>query len=222
MSEASCEAEDAFAAAAVFRRIAERLPKGLASDALDLTATPPFGDHRLNDWELLPDDLAAARAAAVLVPLVVRGDAVHLLLTLRTAALRAHAGQIAFPGGVIDPGDATPAAAALREAGEEIGLAADRVTVLGYLGSYLARTGYRIVPVVARVDPPFALVLNPAEVADAFEVPFAALMDGANHRLATREWRGAPRHFYAIDHGGHTIWGITAGIIRTLYEGLYG
>ena len=197
-----------FAPEAVFRRIAERLPP---SPAFELPERmPPYGDHTLNP-DLAPVDLAAIRAAAVLVPLVPRGSTLNLLLTQRTASLRDHAGQISFPGGKIDPADASPAAAALREA-------EDRVSVLGVLGSYLARSGYRIVPVVARVEPPFDIRLNPAEVADAFELPFAAMMDGAAHRIASREWRGAERRFYSIAHGRRTVWGIT----RTLYESLYG
>ncbi len=209
-------APDPFAPDAVFRRIAERLPLEAAFEPPE--RMPPFGDHTLNP-DLPPLDLAAIRAAAVLVPLVPRGAALNLLLTQRTAGLRDHAGQISFPGGKIDRDDASPAAAALREAQEEIGLAPSRVTIVGVLGSYLARSGYRILPVVARVEPPFALSLNPAEVAEAFELPFAAMM--GEPRIASRDWRGAQRRFYQIAHGERTVWGITAGIIRTLYESLY-
>ncbi len=211
-----------FKADDVFRRVADRIVPTLAGDALDRTVVPPHGDHSLNTWAISSDILAAARDAAVLVGLVVRDDAVHVMLTERTPHLRAHAGQIAFPGGKIDPEDENPAATALREAWEEIGLVADRVQVLGYLGAYLARTGYRIVPVVARIDPPFTLTLNPAEVVATFEVPFDHLMLASNHLLKTREWNGASRLFYAIEHGERTIWGITAGILRILYERLYG
>ena len=206
---------------AVFARIAARVERDLAADALDVAVTPPFGDHSLNEWTIEPDFLRGARAAAVLVGLVPRPDGVTLILTQRTAGLRDHSGQIAFPGGKIDPGDATPADAACREAGEEIGLARDRITVLGHLGAYLTRTGFRIVPVVARVDPLFALRLNPSEVVEAFEVPLDFLMNPANHRKAEREWLGKTRSFYAIDFGERTIWGVTAGILRVLYERLY-
>ena len=121
----------------------------------------------------------------------------------------------------MDPGDRTPAATALREAWEEVGLPSGAVSVLGYLGAYLSRTGFRIVPVVARLTPPFTLALNPAEVAEAFEVPFAHLMSEASYQVRQREWQGIARQVYAIEHEGRTVWGITAGILRVLYERLY-
>ena len=207
---------------AIFARIAARIERNLAKDALDVSVTPPFGDHSLNDWTIEPSFLKDARAAAVLIGLVPRPEGVGVILTQRTAGLRDHAGQIAFPGGKIDPGDATPAQAACREAHEEIGLERDRITVLGHLGGYLTRTGFRIIPVVARVDPPFALRLNPAEVVEAFEVPLAFLMDPANYRLAEREWQGKIRSFYSIEFGERRIWGVTAGILRVFYERLHG
>ena len=222
MSGGSAPEAASFDAGDVFARIAERLVPTLATDALDRTVTPPFGDHSLNTWAISPEVLSAARTAAVLVGLVVRDGTVSVLLTQRTADLRTHAGQIAFPGGKVDPDDASPAAAALREAREEIGLPTKQVEVLGYLGAYLTRTGFRIIPVVARIDPPFTLVPNPTEVVEAFEVPFSVLMNKANFLLKTREWMGASRYFYAIEHDGRTIWGVTAGILRVLYEELYG
>ena len=204
----------------VFARIAARVAPTLDTDALDRTVAPRAGDHSLNDWDITPEFLGTTRIAAVLVGLVARADGVGVLLTQRTASLRDHAGQFAFPGGKMDPGDASPAATALREAHEEIGLPPGAVEVLGYLGAYLSRTGFRIIPVVARITPPFELALNPAEVSQAFEVPLPHLMDAASYQLRSRDWRGIPRRFYAVEHGGRTIWGITAGILRVLHETL--
>jgi 8-oxo-dGTP pyrophosphatase MutT (NUDIX family) len=180
----------------------------------------PRGDH-----DLEPDVLEAAlarppRLAAVLVPLVPRGDAVTVLFTQRAAHLRDHSGQIAFPGGKIDPGDPSPLAAALREAEEEIGLPRHAVRPLGYLDPYLSGTGFLVTPVVGLVAPETGLRLNPDEVADAFEVPLDFLLDVANHALHSREWRGRQRRYYAIPFGDRYIWGVTAGIVRNLYERL--
>ncbi|MCC6887177.1 MAG: CoA pyrophosphatase [Hyphomicrobiales bacterium] len=157
------------------------------------------------------------RKAAVLVPIVAR-DEPMVLLTQRTAHLRDHAGQISFPGGKIDPSDASPAAAALREADEEIGLPARLIEPIGYLDPYLTTVGYRIVPVVARVAPQFELRINREEVEDAFEVPLAFLMSPQNHQRHSRDWNGLTRYYYAMPFGDRYIWGATAGILRSLYE----
>ena len=212
---------DAFDPEQVFARIRERISPTLAADALDVATTPISGDHLLNHWHVTSDFLVTTRVAAVLVGLVERPDGLHVLLTQRTATLRDHSGQVAFPGGKMDPGDASPAATAIREAGEEVGLPPGAIEVLGYLDPYLTRTGFRIVPVVARITPPFDLVINPDEVVEAFEVPFAHVMDKANHQLNTRTWKEQTWQFYAMVHDGHTVWGITAGILRILYERLY-
>jgi 8-oxo-dGTP pyrophosphatase MutT (NUDIX family) len=210
-----------FSPAGVFARIESRVPLTLPDNALDILHLPPDGDHRLNDWLIEPEFLATSRIAAVLIGLVERDGALHVLLTLRASALRVHSGQIAFPGGKLDPTDASPAAAALREAEEEIGIPASRIDVLGYLPPYLSGSGFRIVPVLARIKTPFETTLNPDEVAELFEVPFAFLMSEANHELREREWKGRQRQFYAIPFGERQIWGITAGILRALYERLY-
>jgi 8-oxo-dGTP pyrophosphatase MutT (NUDIX family) len=164
--------------------------------------------------------LAPWRAAAVLLPIIDRPSGLTVLLTLRASDLRAHSGQVAFPGGKIDAGE-TPHDAALREAQEEIGLEARFVEPLGWLDPFLTRTGFRVAPLVTLVAPSFALTVNKLEVDEVFETPFAFLMDATNHRLEEREWEGRRRRYYAMPHEGRYIWGATAGILRNLYEKLF-
>ena len=158
--------------------------------------------------------------AAILFPIVLRDDGQTVLLTQRTAHLRDHAGQIAFPGGRVEAGDASPLHTALRETEEEIGLPRTQIDILGYLPEYRTGTGFRVTPVVALVRPPFELVLDPFEVAEAFEVPLAFLLDPANHQRHSLHYRGALRHFIAVPYGDYFIWGATAGMIRALTERL--
>ncbi len=160
--------------------------------------------------------------AAVLVALVERPHGWSVILTRRADTLRRHTGQVALPGGRCDPGE-TPWETALRESEEEIGLARDRVTLAGLSTPYRTGTGYHVTPVVGFVDPPFELSPNPQEVADIFETPFGFLMDPANHEA--REGRtpaGDLRRFYAITWEDRLIWGATAGMLRALYDRLYG
>jgi 8-oxo-dGTP pyrophosphatase MutT (NUDIX family) len=164
---------------------------------------------------------AATKPAAVLVPIVDRATPT-VLLTVRTAELKSHAGQIAFPGGGIDPNDESPVAAAMREAKEEIGLAANLIEPIGYLDLYLTFSGFRILPTVARVKPNFALTLNPSEVVESFEVPLDFLMTPSNHQQKSRDWKGIIRNYYAMPYGERYIWGITAGILKNLYDRIYG
>lgn len=197
-----------------------RLDRAAPAALTDPDAPLSAGDHDLEPSLRALADMQPIRPAAVLVPVVDHPEPT-VLLTLRTESLSNHAGQIAFPGGRIDPEDASPLAAALREAEEEIGLDRRHVEPLGYLGLYLSGTGYRIVPAVARVRPGFRLRINPAEVADTFEVPLAFVMGPENHQRHSREWRGMMRSFYAMPFGDRYIWGVTAGILRNLYERLY-
>nr|WP_114393403.1 CoA pyrophosphatase [Oleisolibacter albus] len=177
------------------------------------------GDHDGNPGLSAP---AALRDAAVLVPLVDRPDGMTLLLTQRTAHLTAHAGQISFPGGGVEPEDADAEATALRETEEEVGLPRHRVEIIGRLDTYVTRTGFRVVPVVALVRPPFILNPDPYEVADVFEVPLAFILDPAARRRESREWKGALRHFWAFPYQDRYIWGATAGMLVNFCDLLAG
>jgi 8-oxo-dGTP pyrophosphatase MutT (NUDIX family) len=154
--------------------------------------------------------------AAVLVGLVDRAAGPGLLLTQRTDHLRDHAGQICFPGGRVEPGDASTAAAALREAEEEIGLDSARVAVIGHLPPYHTITGFRIDPVVGWISPPFELRPDPYEVADAFEVPLHFVLDPENHRRQSYRRGPLTRAYYVVPYQGRFIWGATAGILVNL------
>lgn len=170
------------------------------------------------DWAVSSDDAEPGRVltdAAVLIATVDRPEPT-LLLTRRSAHLRHHAGQIAFPGGRIDPDDAGPVAAALREANEEIALPPERVTIVGTTDLYETGTGYSITPVLAVVPPALALVANPGEVAEVFEVSLAHVLDPANHQRRTGEWQGRERRFYVIAADGREIWGATAAMLVNL------
>lgn len=182
----------------------------------------PRGDHDLQPELIAPPDEQAAVPAAVLVPIVLREEGPTVLLTQRASGLRSHSAQVAFPGGRVDAVDGSPVVTALRETEEEIGLAREHVRTLGFLDAYLTGTGYRVVPVVGLVAPPFELTLNPHEVDEAFETPLAFLMDPANHQRHGREWKGRYRTYYAMPFGDRYIWGATAGMIRNLYERLAG
>ena len=179
------------------------------------------GDHLLNPN--LRDIILKSklREAAVLVPIVDRDGDATVILTQRTEKLKSHSGQVAFPGGVIDLDDPSPEHAALREAEEEIGLSPGKVDVIGRMPDYVAGSGYRIAPVFGIVEPDFQLTLNPDEVDEVFEVPLSFLMSPENHERHSRILNERERFFWVMPHNGHNIWGVTAGIIRTIYDRLY-
>jgi 8-oxo-dGTP pyrophosphatase MutT (NUDIX family) len=200
-----------------FRRARERLtfdiPPGLTDPSI-IPTTGDFGTDRM--LEIIAEE-KPIRQAAVLIPIIER-DEPTVLLTQRSTHLNDHAGQVAFPGGKIDPGDASPMHAALREAQEEVGLEARFIEPIGYMDLYATTFGFRIVPTLARVQPGFMLKVNEAEVADVFEVPLAFLMNPANHFTKARQFRDITRHFYEMPYGERYVWGATAGMLRILYE----
>ena len=179
-----------------------------------------------SDFDLNPEHWPAPEQpltpAAVLVGLVQREAGLSVLLTRRADTLRQHTGQVALPGGRRDPGE-TIWETALREAEEEIGLARHFVDLAGLSTPYRTGTGYLVTPVVGFVQPGFTLEPNPHEVAEIFETPFGFLMDPANHEEHERETpAGVRRRFYAMTHENRFIWGATAGMLRALYDRLYG
>ena len=195
--------------------LVERLRTALAAGHAERPVLLP-GDHVDLDLSV------PGQPAAVLVAVIDAAEPA-VILTQRTATLRRHAGQIAFPGGRVDPEDANIAAAALREAWEEVGLSARFIEVLGQLPTYTTVTSFIVTPVVALVEPGFDLVPNPAEVADVFEVPLAFLMDPANHRRHLADPGGpSARHWFSMPYqdGPHErfVWGATAGMLRNLYR----
>lgn len=176
--------------------------------------------------EALAGDLGAAgeRAAltpaSVLVPIVAHRESLTVLFTRRTAHLRAHSGQISFPGGRVEPQDVDAGETALRETQEEIGLARERIELIGTLSEYHTRTGYRITPVVGVVAPPFTLQADPQEVDTVFEVPLSFLLDPRNHQRHTRVFQGRMISYFAMPYGEHYIWGATAAMLVNLYRQL--
>jgi 8-oxo-dGTP pyrophosphatase MutT (NUDIX family) len=154
--------------------------------------------------------------AAVLVPLIGRGDSANVLLTQRTAHLFDHGSQISFPGGRVEDGDASREETALRETQEEIGLDRARVTLLGRLPDYEIPSGFRITPVVGWIEPPFELKPDPFEVAEVFEGPLAYFLDPGNYQRREYRFRGRHRHYLAIPYEGRYIWGATAGMLYNL------
>ncbi len=193
----------------------------LAAIRLCEPETAAQGDHLLNpefiDWVMS----RATKPAAVLIPIVERREGLSVILTRRLDNLRSHSGQVAFPGGKIDPEDASPQAAALREAAEEVALDPMHAEIIGQLPDYFTGSGYKIAPVVALIDGAAQLRANPQEVDYIFEVPFEFLMNQQNHRRGSREFQGKERYYFEMPYGEHHIWGVTAGILRLLQERLF-
>jgi 8-oxo-dGTP pyrophosphatase MutT (NUDIX family) len=170
-----------------------------------------FGDDGTEGREF------AATAAAVLIPVIAHGE-LTVLFTRRTTHLKSHAGQVSFPGGRAEPGDSSAEFTALREASEEIGLAAARVEILARLPDYRTRTGFRVTPVIGLVAPPLELAPDPSEVAEVFEVPLAFLLDPRNRQRRTREFQGQQVGYYVFEYQERVIWGATAGMLVNLHK----
>lgn len=188
---------------------------------MDGSPKAPSGGRVRGDHDHGGDDIYPAgelTPAAVLVALVEREAGLTVLLTQRQAHLKDHAGQISFPGGRLEPSDASEEAGALREAEEEIGLDPKLPTVVGRLDTYVTRTGFRVTPVVALVRPPFDLRLQVEEVSDAFEVPLSFVVDPTNHQLRSRVYMGRERQFFVLPYRNRFIWGATAGMLVNLSE----
>ena len=193
------------------------MPSDPLSRILDAAASPPApsSDYDLNPGIILPEG-RRLRPAAVLVVVETGGEVPRVILTMRSSALRHHPGQIAFPGGKQDAGDATLHATALREAQEEIGLAPEAVEILADLPRHETVTSFDVTPVLARVTAPFAPVAEPGEVAEVFAVPLAHLLDPARFRVEQRRWKGTWRRYYTVPYGPYYIWGATARILRMM------
>ncbi len=184
--------------------------------ALEKTSSAS-SDFDLNPGVVLPEG-RKLRPAGVLVPFQVIDGELRIILTKRSSALKHHPGQIAFPGGKQDEGDADVCAAALRESEEEIGLPRNSVEILGELPSHETVTSFLVTPVLGYVSQPFEALPEPGEVDEVFSVPFAHLSDPARYSIQSRRWRGQKRHYFTVPFGPYYIWGATARILRGLAE----
>lgn len=203
------EGAQSLAGRALAGRVVERLSRGLKH------REGVRGDFLLDPGTRAEPPL---RRAAVLVPLVARGDDMTVLLTQRTAHLTAHAGQISFPGGRIEDSDSDEVAAALRETHEEVGIESRHIEVVGRLDTYETRTGFTVTPIVGVLSAGFQVVPDPGEVADVFEVPLPFILDRANRRRHSLMRNGRLRHWYAFPFEHRYIWGATAGMLVNLAQ----
>ena len=176
-----------------------------------------MGDH---DW-ILPHDQDKVRPAAVLIAIIMRSTKASVLLTERPKSMSTHAGQVAFPGGKVEPNDISISAAALREASEEVGVIPASVNLIARLGNYVTGTKFRITPFLGTLPSDFVASPDEKEVASVFEVPLEFLMNPCNHHKKQAMYKDKLRHYYEMPYEKYRIWGVTAGIIRSLYETLY-
>jgi 8-oxo-dGTP pyrophosphatase MutT (NUDIX family) len=196
------------------------LRQRLLSEAPHLPLVPRRGDYDLNP-DLRHERATTLAPAAVLVPIVLH-DEPTMLFTRRTAHLARHAGQVSFPGGRVEASDISLVETALRETREETGIGAEHIAVAGFLDAFETGTGFAILPVVGLLAPGFALLPEPAEVDEIFEIPLAFLLDQANRRRDSREWQGKRREFYVYEYGPHYVWGATAAILSNFSDRMRG
>lgn len=193
-------------------------------DVAHIKAALANGQGQSSDFDLNPGLILrpgrVLRPAAVLIGLWDRPSGAQLILTKRASHLQHHPGQIAFPGGKVDAGDADVQATALREAWEEIGLPPEAVHILGQMPEHETMTGFQMTPVLGHIRADFNPVPQADEVEEVFSVPLRHVLNPANYRVERRQWRGEWRHFYAVPYGPYYIWGATARILRGLAERL--